>query len=210
MKKLALFILILLTFSPAQAGKALTMLEQFQQVSALRADFSQTLEDANGKLLQQQSGTLALAKPGRIFWHYQTPKHSEQYIVADGKTLTFYDVDLEEANIKPFSDALGSAPIALLTTDKPLAQSFKIIELGLIDNQYMLQLESKVKDTDFGMALLVFNQQGDLTTMQLRDPMEQITTIRFSNLKLNPKLKSDQFNLTLPKNVHVTRTGTAN
>lgn len=189
----------------AQAGKPMEMLQAFtKNVQSLEANFVQTLEDANGQILQRQTGTVAMQKPGKFNWHYQTPEGFEQYIVADGKQLWFYDVDLEEASVKPMDDALGTAPIALLTSNKPITDSFKVIELGLINDQYMLQLESNVKDTDYGFALLAFNKKGQLSIMQLRDPMNQVTTIEFKKTRLNPSMKPSRFTLKIPKNVNVT------
>lgn len=208
--KLGVLLSSVMLGSQAHAGKPLDMLQAFtKNVTSLKADFVQTLEDAKGMILQRQTGKVVLKKPGQFHWHYQTPEDSEQHIVADGKELWFYDVDLEEVSVKPMDDALGTAPIALLTSNQPIADSFKITELGLINGQYMLQLEAKVNDTDYGQALLAFNSKGELQIMQLRDPMNQITTIEFKNTKLNPKVNAKQFVLNIPKGVNITRS-TAN
>lgn len=189
----------------AYAGEGLDVLNKFvKQLKTLDAAFVQTLVDSNGKQLQSQSGVVLMQKPGRFKWHYQEPEGYEQFIVADGNKLWFYDVDLEEVTVKPLDEALGSAPIALLTSDTPLTDQFKITELGKIGEHEMLQLESKVQDTDYGQALLAFDDKGVLAIMQLKDPLGQVTSIEFSDTKLNTAIAPAEFVFEVPDGVHVT------
>lgn len=193
------------SLSAFAADDGLALLNGYvKKLNTLEASFVQTLEDANGQVLQRQDGVFAMQKPGKFNWHYQGPEGYEQYIVADGKKLWFHDVDLEEVTVKPLDEALGTAPIALLTSDEPLDRQFDITDLGQIGDHHMLQLESKVKDTDYGFALLAFNADKQLEIMQLRDPLGQVTSIEFSDAKLNGDIPTDRFVFTVPEGVHVT------
>ena len=187
------------------AGEGMDTLNRFvKQLKTLDAAFVQTLADSNGKQLQRQSGVVLMQKPGRFKWHYQEPEGYEQFIVADGEKLWFHDVDLEEVTVKPLNEALGSAPIALLTSDTPLTQQFEITELGKIGEHQMLQLESKVKDTDYGQALLAFDSDGVLAVMQLKDPLGQVTSIEFNDTKMNQAIAAQEFVFEVPDGVYVT------
>jgi|GEM_PF-5345625 len=189
----------------AYAGEGMDTLNKFvKQLKTLDASFVQTLVDSNGKQLQRQSGVVVLQKPGRFKWHYQAPEGYEQFIVADGEKLWFYDVDLEEVTVKSLDEALGSAPIALLTSDTPLTDQFKITELGKIGEHEMLQLESKVQDTDYGQALLAFDDKGVLAIMQLKDPLGQVTNIEFSDTRMNSEIAPSEFVFEVPDGVYVT------
>ena len=193
---------LLLASSASLAGEALEHLEHFlSHTKNLKADFSQTLEDSSGRQLQQQTGTVVLQRPNRFVWHYQQPY--EQQLVADGRNLWHYDVDLEQVSVRPLDEALGAAPIALLSSDTPLKEQFVITELGKIDGRFMVQLEAKVKDTDYGFALLAFDAQGQLDIMQLKDPMGQVTTIDLDNLASNTAIEPGTFDFVAPEGVDV-------
>jgi len=186
----------------AYAGQATDYLDKFVlNLKTMEGEFLQTLEDANGKQLQVQSGTLSLKKPGKFNWHYQTP--FEQKIVSDGEKLWFYDIGLEQVTVKSLEDALGTAPIALLTTEQKLEEQFVLTDLGQIGEQYMVQLESKVKDTDYGHALLAFGKNGNIEVMQLKDPLGQVTTIMFDKLKMNELDNEKAFYFDIPDGVDV-------
>lgn len=205
LKQFAVLVITSVFSLSAFAGEGMDTLNQFvKNLKTLEASFVQTLEDANGKQLQKQSGIVLMQKPGRFKWHYQAPEGYEQFIVADGEKLWFYDVDLEEATVKPLTEALGAAPIALLTSDTPLSDQFKITELGQIGEHQMLQLESKVQDTDYGQALLAFDDKGILQIMQLKDPLGQVTSIEFSGTKMNQAIAAKEFNFEVPDGVYVT------
>ena len=106
--------------------------------------------------------------------------------------------------VKPLDEALGSAPIALLTSNRPLREQFKITELGKIGKHHMLQLESKVQDTDYGQALLAFDNDGVLAIMQLKDPLGQVTSIEFNDTKMNQTIAAQEFVFEVPDGVYVT------
>ncbi|MGM0562881.1 MAG: outer membrane lipoprotein chaperone LolA [Pseudomonadota bacterium] len=193
--------LCLWSFS-ALAGGSLDRLDAFlEETRTLSADFTQTLEDADGKQLEKQSGTVMLERPGHFVWHYKQPY--EQVLVGDGDNLWHYDVDLEQVSVRPLDEALGTAPIALLTSETPLEEQFVLTELGKIEEHYMVQLEARVKDTDYGFALLAFLENGELDVMQLRDPMGQVTTIDLDEMEVNPELPGDAFEFTPPEGVDV-------
>ena len=205
LKQSAVLIITCLFSLSAFAGEGMDTLNNFvKQLKTLDASFVQTLVDSNGKQLQRQSGVVLMQKPGRFKLHYQAHEGYEQFVVADGEKLWFHDVDLEEVTVKPLDEALGSAPIALLTSNRPLTEQFKITELGKIGKHHMLQLESRVQDTDYGQALLAFDNDGVLAIMQLKDPLGQVTSIEFNDTKMNQTIAAQEFVFEVPDGVYVT------
>jgi len=87
-----------------------------------KADFYQQVIDADDLIIQEASGFFALKKPGRFKWHYKSPL--SQQIVADGRNLWMFDIDLAQVTVQPISDALGSAPIMLLTKKQTIERGF--------------------------------------------------------------------------------------
>ncbi len=191
----------LLPVSFAYAGEGLDRLKRFTaNLNSMKADFTQTLFDDKMRQVEVASGFFLLQKPGKFRWDYRVPY--QQLIVANGEKLWLYDNDLEQVTVKPLEEALGAAPITLLTGSDDLEKQFKIIELGNIDGREFLQLELKVKDTDYGFMLLAMGKKG-LEVMELKDKLGQVTRIEFQNIVLNAKVSSDKFEFKVPEGVDV-------
>ena len=201
-KKLFIGFALSLLISPAFAGEGLEKLRKFtNELRSMKADFTQTLFDEKMRQVEVAKGKVMLLKPGKFRWDYTAPY--EQHIIADGEKLWLYDPDLEQVTVKKMSEALGVAPIALLTSEEKLEDQFKIIELGNIDGREFVQLEAKVKDTDYGLMLLALGDKGRLEVMELKDKLGQVTRIEFHNTKFNEKIDPAKFNFTPPKGVDV-------
>ena len=138
--------LISLCFQFVHADQARDRLNQFfNQVTTLEAEFQQVVFDENGSQIQRSSGHVKLFRPGRFRWEYITP--SKQLILADGQSLWVYDVELEQASVKPMDESLGAAPIALLTELAPLENDFDINEAPIRANLEWVRLTPKLQDT---------------------------------------------------------------
>jgi outer membrane lipoprotein carrier protein len=196
--------LCLLIAAPlAQAGKGLDSLQSYTGgLKTLHARFTQTQFDEKMRQLEVASGEFSLQKPGKFRWEYKQPY--TQQIIADGKNLWIYDPELEQVILKPLDQALGATPIALLTGEQPLQEQFTITELGNIDGREFLQLEPKIKDTDYGLMLLALGEKG-LEAMELKDRLGQVTRIELLEPKLNVAVDKSLFDFKPPKGVDVVR-----
>ena len=116
-------------------------------LTSLKSKFFQQVLDSDGEVIQEATGIFELKKPGRFRWHYDPP--FSQHIIADGKNLWLYDVDLAQATVQPIEQALGSAPIILLTDLKPLSDDFDISEMPESVGLNWVVLVPKVQDTEF-------------------------------------------------------------
>ncbi|MDG2288897.1 MAG: outer-membrane lipoprotein carrier protein LolA, partial [Woeseiaceae bacterium] len=68
-------------------------------IVTLESDFEQSLIDAEGTIVDRTSGTLEIERPTRFRWSYSEPY--EQWLIADGLNIWSYDLDLEQATVKP-------------------------------------------------------------------------------------------------------------
>ena len=152
----------------------------FQGARAIQADFQQTLMDGKGRVVQQASGMLLMQHPGKFRWDYKTPYH--QIIASDGKQITIYDEDLEQATIKPLERVLGSTPASLLSGDQPLEENFKIMQAVPKDSLDWVDLTPIQPDSGFERIRLGFDG-NDLSAMEMHDSFGQLTVLSFSNLK---------------------------
>lgn len=199
---LRLIPLVLLAWSAgAPAGEGLERLRAFSdKLETMQAEFVQTVFDEKMRELEVSRGHFWLEKPGKFRWDYVAP--FEQHIVADGEKLWVYDPELEQVTVKPIDQALGTAPIALLTGEGDIDEQFKATELGNIDGRQFVQLELKIKDTDYGMMLLALGEDG-LEVMELKDKLGQVTRIEFNKVRMNQPVDPERFEFTPPEGADV-------
>jgi chaperone LolA len=169
------------------------------ELASLRAEFRQTVTDAQGQTVDSAEGTLALARPGRFRWDYRVP---EQLIVSDGTTVWFHDVGLEQVTIRPAAELLAGTPAAVLAGAGDLQREFAIADGGAADGLAWSLLVPRRDDVDFRELRLGF-AGGELRRMILLDRLGQTTTIEFERVERNPRLDAAQFSFTPPPGVDV-------
>ena len=197
---LILFVTLSLLFAAATTAAANALLDFSESLKTFRANFTQTVYDADSVVLQESKGIVSLARPGRFKWTYDDPIN--QIIVADGSTLWVYDVEIKQVTRQPQSTTLGSAPIGLLSGQRDIESEFVVTELGKKDDLDWFQLEPLVSDTDFNQIFIALQDDG-LSAMELRDNFDQATQIVFSNFEKNITIDSEQFLFTVPDGVDV-------
>ena len=92
-------------------------------LDTLSARFEQRLFDEDRNLLDQASGTMLIDRPGRFRFDYEAPP---QLIVGDGARVWIYDPELAQVTVRDLDAALGSTPAVLLTSDRPVEDTFRI------------------------------------------------------------------------------------
>ena len=198
--RLLIFIVLLVPAAQAQSSAEQYLYDILRTIGSLEANFYQQVLDANGEILQEATGTLELKKPGKFRWHYGAPY--SQHIVADGKNLWMFDLELAQATVQPLEQALGSAPIILLTEIRPLAKDF---EIRRMPNEFGLEwiaLVPRIQDTEFYRVELGLDDQT-IVEMKLHDHFDQQTIIRFSKLQKNKTIPDKRFNFNIPDGVDV-------
>lgn len=201
MRRLCLIALLLLCPPLHAASGGVARLHAFlADVKTLKADFSQQVLDANGKQVKQSDGTLALKRPDRFRWDYAKP--NEVIIVADGKKLWVYDVQLQQVTVKSMSANLASSPAVLLAGSNDVDKNFTVVDLGEKDGLAWVQLIPRVKDSDFDSVKLGFKGE-DVSVMELKDNLGGVTRIELDHLQRNPPLSDDEFKFTPPAGADV-------
>jgi outer membrane lipoprotein carrier protein len=185
----------------ANADEARARLNQFfTEVTSLEAGFIQEVFDDKGESMQKSSGTVKLLRPGRFRWEYIEP--SPQIILADGRNLWIYDIELEQATVKPLREALGAAPIMLLSEKRPLEEDFNIQKLTQRGNLDWVEAVPRKPDMEF--QRIEFGLKGkEVRQLILHDQFGQKTVIQFVNMKTNLHLEPYEFRLELPPGVDV-------
>ena len=174
----------------------------FVKVRTLQADFHQVVLDEDLVPLQETSGRMWLARPGRFRWSYGQPV--EQEVLADGLYLWVYDVGLEQVIVRSQSKTLGNTPAELLAGEGKSGDSYLIEYLGEQGEISWVTLFPKDSSAPFSQIQLGF-KNGDLRLVQMLDQLGQITRLEFGNVIVNDSLPQDLFRLDLPAGVDVIR-----
>ncbi|MDQ7073430.1 MAG: outer membrane lipoprotein chaperone LolA [Gammaproteobacteria bacterium] len=169
-------------------------------VETFQADFTQTVFDSNGQVMEEAKGTFALERPGRFRWDYQEPY--PQHIVADGQRIWFYDVDLEQVTVNSQLEALADTPATLLSGENKPADKYLLTDLPSDDGMVWVELIPKKEETSFQTIVLAFDDVG-LRQMIMKDSFDQQTRLVFNNVVENPKLADDLFVFLAPEGVDV-------
>ena len=176
----------------------------FTDLKTLTADFEQSVQNSTLNAAERASGTLWIERPGKFRWNYNTPYVQE--IVSNGDKLWIYDADLEQVTIKKINKTLGNTPALLLSNDKPIDESFNILEMDKGHILDWVELSPKDDEAGFTRIRLGFGKVGmnkRLLEMVLEDNLGQTTRLVFLNLKRNEPVDSALFNFTPPKNADI-------
>ena len=193
--------LILLSLSATAQADARARLEAFiDSTKGLKANFTQTVLDKNGRKTQEASGSLYFSRPGKFRWIYQKPY--AQVIVGDGKKLWIHDEDLDQVTVRKLDQALGDSPAALLAGDNNIEQLFNLKDGGIKDGTEWLEATPKSKEGSFEKVRMGFKGE-DLQVMELKDNFGQTTLLRFSNLQRNPAMGASLFRFSPPKGADI-------
>jgi hypothetical protein len=101
-------LLLLAVLAPGVSAAATVegLKSMLEQTTTARARFAQMVLDKNMKKLQQATGTMQFARPGKFRWEYDKPY--EQVIVSDGARVWLYDKDLNQVTVRKY-DRGGAA-----------------------------------------------------------------------------------------------------
>ena len=200
-----IILLCLSSFALVSVANDLSPVEQLskelQPMVTLSADFSQTITDADGSLLQEASGQLTVKRPRHFHW--KTLKPYEHLVVTDGKDLWLYDVDLEQITKQAFNEDLDKAPALLLSGEiDEINKQYEVTLDADNENKNTFKLSPNDGDALFSQLSISF-VDGILSAMVLSDSFGQTTTITFSNTQLNPRIDDDIFNFVPPNGIDV-------
>ena len=191
-------VLMLVSIQTVWAASADELTQLLNSLKSSKADFTQTIMNGRGQILQQTSGTMTLQRPGRFRWEVKAP--NRQLLIADGQRIWFYDIDLQQVTIQKQQTADASSPAALLSdAPKNLTAHFMVSALTDVQGFYLIP---KDKKAIFQSISLIF-QQSKLREMRLIDKLGQQTVVNFSHVELNPYLAPQTFHFSVPTNKNI-------
>ena len=188
--------------SPACAGAdGYERLDRFfEKVTTFKASFIQVVLDENLLALEETSGLLWIARPGRFRWDYESVHR--QSIVADGEVLWLYDVELEQVTRRAQESAIGQTPAVLLSGGQQYRKDYNVTILGRQGAVNWISLVPKFSDGSFAEIQLGFEGET-LRLIQLLDELNQITRVTLANVVENEPIPDSVFQFVPPTGVDV-------
>jgi outer membrane lipoprotein carrier protein len=193
---------------PPAGGKAdgAAALDSFlAEVHSLTADFRQEIKTKDQRVLD--TGTLAFERPNRFRWLSREPNErsreaNELLIVADGKKVWTYDVELAQVTVAPFDDSIASSPAMLLAGDRRVRDGFDVVDTYEREGLAWVKLAPKADGADFTSVLIGFDGRAP-QRLELVDSVNQVTSIELDKVVLNPDIPASNFEFKPPPNVEV-------
>ena len=186
----------------AAEEQGLELLQRYlEEMQTLRADFEQSLLDADGGLIESSRGSVVIRRPGRFRWTYTEPY--DQLLVADGRNVWSYDVDLEQVTVKPQAEMLANTPAVLLGGGGRVLDEFEHVA-SETDERGTVWVTLRPRNTDNGFDRVELGfDDGVLRRMLFRDNLEQTTLIALVEVSLNEPVDDELFRFDVPDGVDV-------
>lgn len=189
---------------PNERTKLLSNVEnQYKNFSDLQAQFIQQSYFVGLNQRVVSDGSVLFKKPGMMDWNYERP--DKQRFIADGKTLWFYQPDLNQVTVGSFTEAFDSdLPVSFLLGVGRLQENFKLrsacrSSAGVVLNLTAIKADPNLQE----FYLLVDKNKYTPLGARIIDIGGNETTIVFHDLSLNVNLKENQFSFEIPKGADV-------
>ena len=182
------------------------LVDLLKKMDTFKAKFVQNIKSSTGENISDTKGEVIIHRPNRFYWKSVRP--DPILVVADGKYLWTYDIDLAQATKQQLNNALKDTPASLLAGSLDKFEKNFMVEYakpGECKNSHgrCFLLKPKQKETSFKNILVGFNDH-QIDEVRMSDPLGQNVKTIFSDVQLNQKaIDPKLFQFTPPKNVDV-------
>lgn len=196
---LALFVIYAQVVSAGPSS--LDSLDRFyDSVRTYTAQFQQVVLDEGLNPIEESSGIMQIARPGRFRWDYEPP--NEQRIISDGNKVWLYDIELEQITVRSQEQSLGKTPATLLAGSSDIKSSYDIEDLGQSGVLTWVKMTPRDDESGFSDMRIGF-EEGELRIMELVDGLGQTTRIILSDSIENQEIDDSRFAFEPPDGVDV-------
>ena len=181
------------------ANKSLQLL--LGNMKQFRAGFDQTVVDAQQNVVHEAQGTLTMTRPNKLRWETTFP--DETLLVADGEAVWNVDTFVEQVTVLSQANAIKDNPIVLLTsTDETTWSKFSISQMNggsTSDAAFQrYQITPNEEGGQIATLTLTFNQDNELTSLNMLDAQQQVSTLVFNNIETRFPVPADTFSVDIP------------
>lgn len=171
------------------------------QTQSLQGDFEQITRDQEGEVVEENSGSFAIKRPGLLRWQIAEP--FEQLLVSDGETLWVYDPDLEQVTISSVDEQMQQNSALLLSSDLgELRANYRVENVRTEDGRKLFSLVPLRADHAFERLTLIFDGE-QISGWELDTALGERSTFSFSGLRINQSIPDQEFQFEPPAHVDV-------
>ena len=188
-----LLLLSLPAFAAPDTAPSVKKAEEYlRDLGTAQARFLQTASDGS-----QYIGTFYLDRPGKLRFEYDDP--IEDFVVADGFFIYFYDAELEEQTNAPIGQTLADF---LLRADLKLSGDVTVTNVERKGGLLQVTL-TQTGDTNAGSLTLGFDEKPfALKKWRVTDPQGAVTEVELFQLQTGIHIDSALFTYQGPKEKH--------
>ena len=175
---------------------------RYDRMRDLEARFVQRTASALAPSGEPMSGSVVLAKPGRMRWTYESPEPSE--VVSDGRTLWIYDPAAREAQKFAVGEQfMSGAAFQFLLGSGRIADSFRVRADRCDAPRARLTLVPKADATYQALELEIDAASGEASATAVVDLFGNRTEVEFSELRYDRAPAASVFEFAPPPGVRV-------
>ena len=168
-------------------------------IAAFSADLEQVTQEADGYILDTQTGNMVFARPNLLRW--ETLEPFSQTLVADGSHIYLHDPDLNQVTVRSWSSDPAVNPVAVFMASEQLKARFNVSEESDI-----FYLEPISVDASFQQMRLAF-RQGLPAMLAIDDNLGQTTQIEFTNAQVLQSPEESLFKFKIPEGAEIFNDG---
>ena len=185
--------------SLAHADAADALRNFVQNVPSGRGAFTQTVTSPDGAKKKSSTGSFEFLRPNRFRFDYAKPY--EQQIVADGQKVWLFDVDLNQVTVRPYDQALGATPAALLAGGN-LERDFTLSNETDAGGLQWARALPKVKEGSIRSVRVGFRGK-DLAAFEITDAFGQTSRLEFARFEAGAAIAAARFKFNPPAGADV-------
>jgi outer membrane lipoprotein carrier protein len=191
----------------ACADRAAAALQRrYESVRDLSARFEQTSRSVAlggpARAEARSSGSVVIAKPGRMRWSYDEPEPS--LVVSDGSVLWIYDPVNREAQRLAVTEAyLSGAAVSFLLGAGEIRRDFELRALECSESSVLLELVPRQPATYEKLEARTDPRSGELLETTVVDLLGNRTRVALRDLRVNQGPDAKLFRFEPPPGVRI-------
>ena len=195
-----LALLVLIAPTVAISSVSLDRLSKFfEQDSTYFAEFYQVILDEGLFLVEESVGLLWLSRPNRFRWEYSEP--FAQTIVSDGINIWEYDVELEQATVRKFTDVVDRSAAQILAGTNDLEENYIVEDLDIQGQLAWVSIQPKTEESAQFQSMRLGFDERSLRSVEILDTLGNTTRLQLLDVVQGSEFDEATFQIVLPQGV---------
>ena len=195
-----LALLVLIAPTVAISSVSLDRLSKFfEQDSTYFAEFYQVILDEGLFLVEESVGLLWLSRPNRFRWEYSEP--FAQTIVSDGTNIWEYDVELEQATVRKFTDVVDRSAAQILAGTNDLEENYIVEDLDIQGQLAWVSIQPKTEESAQFQSMRLGFDERSLRSVEILDTLGNTTRLQLLDVVQGSEFDEATFQIVIPQGV---------